>query len=113
MNNYHRTERRLSSDSEVLTHSGAPSEHSQQQYLGSRGWSAVCSSSPPCRHKKYNQIVKSVLPNLRNSLRLHLLYSDTSFMRSSTEILLLSCLKSGEKRDSRSNAPWLSLKTDL
>lgn len=52
-------------------------------------------------------------PNVRNSLGLHLLYSDTSFTRSSTEILLLSCLKSGEKRDSLSNAPWLSLKTDL
>lgn len=34
-------------------------------------------------------------------------------MRSSVEILLLSCLKSGEKRDSLSSAPWLSLKTDL
>lgn len=43
----------------------------------------------------------------------YLLYSDTSLIRSSVEILLLSCLKSGEKRDSRSSAPWLSLNTDL
>lgn len=43
----------------------------------------------------------------------YLLYSDTSLIRSSVEILLLSCLKRGEKRDSLSSAPWLSLNTDL
>lgn len=43
----------------------------------------------------------------------YLLYSVTSLIRSSMEILLLSCLKSGEKRDSLSSAPWLSLNTDL
>lgn len=43
----------------------------------------------------------------------YLLNSDTSLIKSSVEILLLSCLKRGEKRDSRSSAPWLSLNTDL
>lgn len=44
---------------------------------------------------------------------LYLLYSVMSLSRSSVEILLLSCLKSGENRDSRSTVPWLSLNTDL
>ncbi len=44
---------------------------------------------------------------------LYLLYSVMSLMRSSEETLLLSCLKSGEKRLSLSTVPWLSLNTDL
>lgn len=44
---------------------------------------------------------------------LYLLYSVMSLSRSSVEILLLSCLKRGENRDSRSTMPWLSLNTDL
>ena len=35
----------------------------------------------------------------------YFLYSETILMRSSVEILLLSCLKSGEKRDSLSSVP--------
>lgn len=41
------------------------------------------------------------------------LYSDTSFKRSSVEILLLSCLYNGENLESLSTFPWLSLNTDL
>jgi len=43
----------------------------------------------------------------------YFLYSEAILMTSSVEILLLSCLKSGEKRDSLSSVPRLSLNTDL
>lgn len=58
-------------------------------------------------------LVKSINGIRVDSAGLYLLYSDTSLIRSSVEILLLSCLKRGENRDSLSSAPWLSLNTDL
>lgn len=41
------------------------------------------------------------------------LYSAISLIKSSMEILLLSCLNKGENRESLSTFPWLSLNTGL